>query len=200
MSYSYAFLFTKNIPIDVLTANENSSETRKRSKTTSNTATNKNATPLEVREDPLLLCKPEAKPRRRMRRSISFSEGTQNSPQKTPVKSGYNKHTSSKYDAIAAFDKPDMELTKKDVIQVFVKFYYSLLQLSFNLFLCVSVSLENLINFSEIYLSFGKIPFRFPCFFKFSLKMRLKLGGKKYFSMFLFKTFGLNFVYPGRLT
>jgi len=61
----------KNIPIDVFTTNEDSSETRKRSKTTSNTATKKNATPLEVREDPLLLCKSEAKPKRRMRRSIS---------------------------------------------------------------------------------------------------------------------------------
>jgi len=71
---------------------------------------------VEVREDPLHL-KPEPKPRRKMRRSISFSEGTQKSPQKTPVKSGYNKYTSSKYDAIAAFDKPDMELTKKDMIQ-----------------------------------------------------------------------------------
>ena len=82
---------------------------------------NYNAQPTEIREDPLLLCKPaETKPgRRKMRRSISFSEGTHKSPQKTPIKSGYNKHTSSKYDAIAAFDKPDMELTKKDVIQVF---------------------------------------------------------------------------------
>jgi len=71
---------------------------------------------VEIHEDPLLAA--AVKPRRKMRRSVSFSEG-QKSPQKSPVKSGYNKHLSAKYDAVSAIDKPDAELTMKEMIQVF---------------------------------------------------------------------------------
>lgn len=70
----------------------------------------------ETTDDAFKLKPEEGKSRRKLRRSVSFSEG-QKSPQKTPVKSGYNKHMSAKYDAFVAFDKPDLTLSKRDQIQ-----------------------------------------------------------------------------------
>ena len=89
------------------------SEKKDKEEVSKKTATPTKKNDVVIHEDPLLA----VKPRRKMRRSVSFSEG-QKSPQKTPVKSGYNKHLSAKYDAIAAFEKQDNELTKKDLIQV----------------------------------------------------------------------------------
>ena len=58
------------------------------------------------------------KGRKKLRRSVSFSEGQ--SPVKTPVKSGYNRTQSTKYDAHSAFDKLDIVYSKRDQIQVSV--------------------------------------------------------------------------------
>lgn len=71
-------------------------------------------------DDDYIVNKPDvAKPveitsRKKLRRSVSFSEGQ--SPA-TTVQSGYNKQRSSKYDACSSFDKPDIVYSKRDQIQ-----------------------------------------------------------------------------------
>ena len=56
--------------------------------------------------------------RKKLRRSVSFSEGSV-----TPTRSGYNEEKSSKYNAYSSspFDKPDIAYSKRDQIQVGAK-------------------------------------------------------------------------------
>ena len=64
-------------------------------------------------DDNNIISKPQKYSRKNHRRSNSFSEGSAG----TPVKSGYHRELSEKYNACASFDKPDLVLSKKMQIQ-----------------------------------------------------------------------------------